>query len=144
MTVAQIGVVGLDGQIELDALRFYGPPEDEPHGQHPARRGQSTLLCRLGGPTPGSVTQLRQLPADPGRFSSVVGLRAPRPTAVSLQRRRVVHSVTTRRLPPNSSARSRRHSASSTPVHIYALRKFQKIGKPVTRSRSVRLMAVER
>ena len=33
--IAQIGIVGLDGQIELEALRLYGLPEDAP-----AQRGQ--------------------------------------------------------------------------------------------------------
>jgi hypothetical protein len=28
--IAQIGVIGFDGQIDLEALRLDGPPEDAP------------------------------------------------------------------------------------------------------------------
>jgi hypothetical protein len=34
---AQIGAVGLDGQIELEALRLYGLPEAAPARLSPAR-----------------------------------------------------------------------------------------------------------
>lgn len=29
-TFAQIGIIGFDGQVELEALRLYGLPEDAP------------------------------------------------------------------------------------------------------------------
>ena len=55
VTFAQIGVVGLDGQIELEALRLYGLPEGAP-----------ALLC--GTPT---------LPVGQHEFAAEVALDLP-------------------------------------------------------------------
>jgi hypothetical protein len=63
---AQIGIVGLDGQIELEALRLYGLPEGAP-----------ALLC--GTPTLPVRARLRRRdpvrPATSGRRRGVSGRR---------------------------------------------------------------------
>jgi hypothetical protein len=47
---AQIGVIGFDGQIELEARLLYGPPEDAPAILYGARRCRPGRRCRRRRP----------------------------------------------------------------------------------------------
>ena len=55
VTFAQIGVIGFDGQIELEALRLYGLPEDAPavlYGCPSLPAGTRTLALQTGWDLP--------------------------------------------------------------------------------------------
>ena len=92
VTFAQIGVVGLDGQIELEALRLYGLPEAAP-----------ALLC--GTPT---------LPVGQHEFAAEVALDlpslAPAPCTWSTSRWQAPGRATA----PRPRSPPRRASSSST------------------------------
>src|SRR5215218_9708652 len=71
---AQVGVVGLDGQIELEALRLYGLPEAAPAllcgtptlpvGQREfAAAGNQLQCCGRAGPGDGDGTRMLGAPA---------------------------------------------------------------------------------
>jgi hypothetical protein len=76
VTFAQIGVVGLDGQAELEALRLYGLPEAAPAllcgtptlpvGQREfAAAGNKLQYCGRARPGDGDGTRMLEAPADP-------------------------------------------------------------------------------
>ena len=69
--------------VEFATLEWVGLVQQSPaagaHRQHPARRSRGTLLRRAARASHGSVTQTKQLPANPWRFKDMTAPKTRKP-----------------------------------------------------------------
>src|SRR5271154_5996280 len=66
----RVRAAGVGGLVQLS-------PAARAHRQHPAGRSRGTLLCRDGATRHGGVTQTKQPPANPGRFTRLMAFTSP-------------------------------------------------------------------